>query len=120
MSLRRSFANSVRFHCTYKSLFLLSIGNQFRKNGISNRVDDNSSSIGKRYARNDEVGTPFAVTIDFQTAQDSTVTLRERDSTKQIREKLETVVQIVSDLVEERTTWSDVLRTYPEFTQQEV
>lgn len=57
-----------------------------RRYNITNRVDDSSSTIGKRYARNDELGTPFAVTVDFQTVQDKTVTLRERDSTKQIRE----------------------------------
>lgn len=61
---------------------------RFRKAGISSKVDDSGSSIGKRYARNDELGTPFAITVDFQTVQDGTVTLRERDSTKQIREKV--------------------------------
>ncbi|KAH9266297.1 hypothetical protein BASA83_010681 [Batrachochytrium salamandrivorans] len=48
-------------------------------------VDDSTGSIGRRYARNDELGTPFAITIDFQTVNDKTVTLRERDTTKQIR-----------------------------------
>jgi hypothetical protein len=56
--------------------------------GITNKVDESAVSIGRRYARNDELGTPFAVTIDFQTAQDQTITLRERDSCKQIREKV--------------------------------
>ncbi|KAI8998198.1 hypothetical protein BC832DRAFT_532888 [Gaertneriomyces semiglobifer] len=60
-----------------------------RKFNITNRVDDSASTIGRRYSRNDELGTPFAVTVDFQTAQDQTVTLRERDSTRQIREKVQ-------------------------------
>ncbi len=46
---------------------------------------DQSGSIGKRYARADEIGTPFAITIDYDTLKDNTVTIRNRDSTKQIR-----------------------------------
>ncbi|MBD3155842.1 MAG: glycine--tRNA ligase [Candidatus Aenigmarchaeota archaeon] len=46
---------------------------------------DESGSIGKRYARADEIGTPFAITIDYDTLKDDTVTIRNRDSTKQIR-----------------------------------
>ena len=66
--------------------FLSQITNALRERGVSNRLDDSSASIGRRYARNDELGTPFAITVDFQTVKDSTVTLRERDSLKQIRE----------------------------------
>jgi len=50
---------------------------------------DDSGSIGRRYARQDEIGTPLCVTIDFDTSKNSTVTLRDRDSTKQIRVKIE-------------------------------
>jgi glycyl-tRNA synthetase len=46
---------------------------------------DQAGSIGRRYRRQDEVGTPFGVTIDHQTMQDDTVTLRDRDSTQQVR-----------------------------------
>ena len=46
---------------------------------------DQAGSIGRRYRRMDEIGTPFGVTIDHQTMQDDTVTLRDRDSTEQIR-----------------------------------
>jgi glycyl-tRNA synthetase len=46
---------------------------------------DQAGSIGRRYRRQDEVGTPFGVTVDHQTMQDNTVTLRDRDSTQQIR-----------------------------------
>jgi glycyl-tRNA synthetase len=56
-----------------------------RRSGLSCRVDDSSVSIGRRYARMDEVGVPFAVTIDFTTFEDDTVTLRERDSTSQVQ-----------------------------------
>ena len=52
----------------------------------SYRVDyDTSGAIGRRYRRQDEVGTPFCITVDGQTIEDGTVTLRERDSMQQIR-----------------------------------
>lgn len=46
---------------------------------------DDKGSIGRRYARADELGTPFAITLDYQTLEDETVTVRNRDSKKQIR-----------------------------------
>ena len=46
---------------------------------------DSSGSIGRRYSRQDEIGTPLCATADFQTLEDSTVTLRDRNTTKQIR-----------------------------------
>lgn len=50
---------------------------------------DDNGNIGKRYRRQDEIGTPYCVTIDFQTLEDDTVTLRSRDTTNQIRIPLE-------------------------------
>jgi glycyl-tRNA synthetase len=46
---------------------------------------DEGGSIGKRYRRQDEIGTPFCVTVDHQTLEDRTVTVRERDSLAQSR-----------------------------------
>jgi glycyl-tRNA synthetase len=46
---------------------------------------DNSGSIGKRYRRQDEIGTPYCITIDYETLEDDTVTVRERDTMKQVR-----------------------------------
>jgi glycyl-tRNA synthetase len=46
---------------------------------------DDAQSVGKRYRRQDEIGTPYAVTIDFQSLEDNAVTIRERDSMTQIR-----------------------------------
>lgn len=48
-------------------------------------MDESSTSIGRRYARTDEIGIPFGITVDFDTCKASTVTLRERDSTRQVR-----------------------------------
>ena len=53
--------------------------------GISHKIDDSSGSIGRRYARTDEIGIPFGITVDFDTLQTNTTTLRERNSTKQVR-----------------------------------
>jgi len=96
------------------------VARQLRLHGISNKVDDSGQSIGRRYSRNDELGTPFGITVDFQTVKDGTITLRERDSTKQIRATPNEVFQIIKDLVDERRTWDDVLTQYPEFVSQEV
>src|SRR5207245_11417868 len=46
---------------------------------------DDTQSIGKRYRRQDEIGTPFAITVDFETAQDQAVTIRSRDEMAQVR-----------------------------------
>jgi glycyl-tRNA synthetase len=46
---------------------------------------DETQSIGRRYRRHDEIGTPFAVTIDFDSLKDRAVTIRERDSMEQVR-----------------------------------
>ncbi|GES66956.1 glycyl-tRNA synthetase [Aspergillus terreus] len=93
---------------------------KLRRMGISNRVDDSSASIGKRYARNDELGTPFGITVDFQSVKDNTFTLRDRDSTKQVRASEDEIVQALKSLVEGEKTWEDVRKRLPEFTGQEV
>ena len=46
---------------------------------------DETQSIGRRYRRQDEIGTPLAVTIDFDSLEDRAVTIRDRDTTKQVR-----------------------------------
>ena len=46
---------------------------------------DDNGNIGKRYRRQDEIGTPYCVVIDFQTLEDGTVTVRDRDTTEQTR-----------------------------------
>jgi len=57
---------------------------------------DISGSIGKRYARADEIGVPFGITIDYQTFEDNTVTIRFRDTWEQIRVKIGDLVQEIS------------------------
>ena len=55
------------------------------KAGITSKIDDSGQTIGRRYARTDECGIPFAITVDFDTLNDQTVTLRDLDTMKQIR-----------------------------------
>jgi len=88
--------------------------------GISNKIDDSSASIGKRYSRNDELGTPFGITIDFQTVKDHTITLRDRDSMKQVRADEAQIVAAVKSLVDGEEVWEDVRKRLPEFAGQEV
>jgi glycyl-tRNA synthetase len=49
---------------------------------------DDNGNIGKRYRRQDEIGTPHCVTVDFDTLENDTVTIRDRDTTKQTRQKI--------------------------------
>ena len=61
---------------------------------------DEAGSIGKRYRREDEIGTPYCVTVDFDTLEDETVTIRDRDSMEQIRIKIDEVEKWVEEKLE--------------------
>ncbi|PIZ02932.1 glycine--tRNA ligase, partial [Candidatus Gottesmanbacteria bacterium CG_4_10_14_0_8_um_filter_37_24] len=50
---------------------------------------DDRGNIGKRYFSQDEIGTPWCITVDYNTLEDNTVTVRDRDTTKQERIKVE-------------------------------
>lgn len=63
-------------------------------------VYDDSGSIGKRYYRWDEVGVPFHITIDYDSLEDDTVTIRERDTTEQIRVEIKALTHKLSQLIE--------------------
>jgi len=57
---------------------------ELRSRGM--RTDyDTSGSIGRRYRRNDEIGTPYEVTVDYETIEEGTVTIRDRDSMSQVK-----------------------------------
>lgn len=60
---------------------------------------DKSGSIGRRYARADESGIPFCVTVDFETAESGEVTIRDRDSTKQVKAKVDSLKGTLAKLV---------------------
>ena len=60
---------------------------------------DDAGSIGKRYRRQDEIGTPFCITIDFDTLENNTVTIRERDSMQQIRLPIDKICDYVGEKI---------------------
>merc|ERR1719447_1871295 len=87
---------------------------------ISHRVDDSSGSIGKRYARTDEAAVPYGITVDFDSLKaPHSVTLRERDSTTQIRIGVTEVAEVVRQLATGRTEWQQVTQKFPKFEAQE-
>jgi len=65
-----------------------------------NIVYDLSGSIGRRYSRNDEIGTPVCITIDDLTPKDKSVTLRDRDTTKQVRIKIQDLHETMRKIIE--------------------
>jgi glycyl-tRNA synthetase len=58
-------------------------------------------SIGRRYRRQDEIGTILCVTIDFDTLKDNTVTIRDRDTMEQERVKIEDLIKILKEKLED-------------------
>ncbi|KAG2374584.1 hypothetical protein C9374_010603 [Naegleria lovaniensis] len=81
----------------------------FTRNGITFRVDNSANqTIGKKYSRADEIGVPFAVTIDNQSVECNTVTIRERDSCDQVRLPLDELVPTLLDLIHGNKSWEEV------------
>ena len=60
---------------------------------------DDAGSIGKRYRRQDEIGTPYCITVDFDTLEDNQVTVRDRDTMEQIRIPIEQVEKYISEKI---------------------
>ena len=58
---------------------------------------DETGSIGKRYRREDEIGTPFCITYDFETENDGCVTVRDRDTMQQVRIPMSDVVAYINE-----------------------
>lgn len=77
--------------------------------GISALCDATGTSVGRRYARLDEIGIPFGITVDFDTINDQKVTLREIHTMKQIRLPLNDVVKVIKDCMDGFTSWDELL-----------
>ena len=60
---------------------------------------DDTGSIGKRYRRSDVIGTPYAITIDDETINNGTVTLRDRDTMQQVKMSVDEVILYVNDRI---------------------
>ena len=87
---------------------------------ISHKIDDNSGSIGKRYARTDEVAIPYGICVDFDSLkQPHTATLRERDTMLQVRMPIEDIPIVLRALANDKMSWTEVQEKYPKFEQQE-
>jgi glycyl-tRNA synthetase len=82
-------------------------------------VDDTGQSIGKRYARTDEIGIPFGITVDYQTLEEKSVTLRELHTMKQLRVPLADLEKVLVSLSQETQTWEEVCKQYPLFEATE-
>ena len=69
---------------------------------------DVSGSVGRRYARNDEIGTPFCITVDDDSISGGTVTIRDRDTTEQKRVKISELRNVLGDLIEGEKGFKDL------------
>ncbi len=90
-----------------------------KKQSIPFKVDASSVSIGRRYARNDELGTPFGITVDFETAVDGSVTLRDRDTTSQVRGSVDDVIKAIKDITYEGVSWEEATKSLTPFTSKD-
>nr|XP_027193586.1 glycine--tRNA ligase-like [Dermatophagoides pteronyssinus] len=75
------------------------------KAGIFSKVDNSNASIGRRYSRADEIGIPYTITVDFETLEDNSVTLRHTSLLKQIRIPISEVVDFVKRIFSEVEQW---------------
>ncbi len=82
------------------------IESALKHKGVMAAYDD-SGTIGRRYRRNDEIGTPYSITVDYDTLEDGTVTIRDRDSMKQVRSPVDTIADTVHDLIHGHTRFED-------------
>ena len=80
---------------------------------VVSRVDSSSGSVGRRYARADELGIPFGATVDFQTLLDDSVTLRDRNTMAQVRVPLSRLNGLLQQLIAESITWDLVMARFP-------
>jgi glycyl-tRNA synthetase len=83
------------------------IRNELRNHDIIAEYDG-SGTIGRRYARSDEIGVPFAVTVDHETIENQTVTIRNRDDLKQTRVHINDIYKVLIDLLEGRLEFKNI------------
>ena len=87
-----------------------------RKNGISCKKDVGTTTIGKKYARTDEMGIPFGVTVDGQTLKDDSITLRDTLTMQQVRLPIAELVDLIRRFLNDSEyTFEDVKAKYPLF-----
>uniref|UniRef100_A0A7S2WQ73 glycine--tRNA ligase n=1 Tax=Mucochytrium quahogii TaxID=96639 RepID=A0A7S2WQ73_9STRA len=90
-----------------------SITDKLIDNNLYSQCDNTSAAIGRKYSRLDEIGVPFCSTVDAESLENGSVTLRERDSQQQVRlPSAEVLVRTVHDLCAGNTTWEDVVKSF--------
>ena len=62
-------------------------------------IFENTGNIGKSYRKHDEIGTPLCITVDFETLEDNTITVRDRDSMKQNRVDIDNLVNLLLEKI---------------------
>ena len=83
------------------SRVVISLNKHFAVHNIDVQVDyDDAGSIGKRYRRQDEIGTPFSITYDFDSKEDGCVTVRDRDTMEQTRIPVSGLVKYIEERLE--------------------
>jgi glycyl-tRNA synthetase len=92
--------------------YLPKVTSILKKYKISYKVDT-VAAIGRRYARMDEIGCPFDITIDHESLKTDGVTLRERDTTRQVRIHLSELGEVLQLLINEEIKWKEVTEKYP-------
>ena len=90
--LKRNNEQLVKLAADLKSLL--------QKKKLGRVVVENSGNIGKSYRRHDEIGTPLCITIDFETIENNTATIRNRDTMQQHRLKLEDIPEFFAANIE--------------------
>ena len=85
-------------------------------NGISYKIDETNDSIGRRYARTDEIGVPFEITIDEVTSKDNIVSLRKIDSMKQLRIPIDDIGIVIKNICNRKEIGDSVMKKYPLFS----
>lgn len=86
------------------------ITQKLHKTGILAEYDD-SGAIGRRYRRQDEIGTPFAITVDYDTKENNTITLRDRDTMKQVRITITESPETIRALVDGTISFTSLAET---------
>lgn len=115
------FAFPARFSPVTAAVFPIVKGPRFEKIAEKvfrdlrekwNVIYDRSGSIGRRYARNDEIGTPFCITVDGDSIKNKDVTVRDRDTGKQIRVKIEELSKILEKIIQKKTKFADAGKSF--------
>ena len=88
------------------------------KNGISSKVDDTGVTVGKRYARTDECGIPFAFTVDFDTVEKNLVTMRQLNAMTQTQMPMDQAPKVMNQLLSGEKEWQDIIDTFGLFVSK--